>query len=135
MYNELKDVLKELSRLTYEVHQANELNKGKEMDMPGVFDLMTFEQNKESETKDRELLNFLYSLDFEIIKIIQTIMLLGREGKSCNEDTSEEAYNELRQELDQRGWNTKEEEILYITSKGPLHDYLKSGFKLLNINL
>lgn len=128
MFNELKDTFAKLHKLAWEARQAH--GHG-EVTISEIADLLEAEEDSE----DEALFSFLNELDFETVKIIQTIMLLGREQKENERDTPEEAYKKMRQGLDRQGWNEKEVEIYYIIEKAPLYQYLKSGFEVLNISL
>ena len=85
--------------------------------------------------KEQELFNFLNSLDFESVKIIQTIMYIGRDHDYDKTDSYEARYEDYRKSLDSNGWNDKEIEVSQIVQKVPLDIYLKDGFDILGINL
>lgn len=79
---------------------------------------------------------YLSSLDFETIKVIQTIMYLGRDKDYKNIVNPEERYKRERESLDQgKGWASKEIEIDQIVGKVPLDKYLSDGFKILEIKI
>jgi hypothetical protein len=85
--------------------------------------------------KEKALEDYLMQLDFEIIKILQTIMYLGRDKDYSNRDSPKDIYLEQRRYFDNEGWTTKEIEINQMTEKLPLDQYLEEGFKILNIPL
>lgn len=108
------------------------------------------------------LFEYLYAQDMETIKIIETVMYIGRDYQSSYlemeqeylsdeidlEDTSGTTQifhqvsspNDLILEwLDDfngvSGWKSKRSEVNQIYSKLPLHEYLKRAFTILGINL
>ena len=81
-----------------------------------------------------ELRNYLKSLSYDEVKIVGTIMLLGREGKRNEKLTGEELLNDELEYMDKVvGWNGKDEDISYILDKNPLSSYLRQGIELLNL--
>ncbi len=106
------------------------------------------------------LLPFLFEQDMTTIKVIQTVMLIGRDFVSESEEENRERilWNSVNPEqprpspklqsenpkalfdnwlADNTGvtdWQNKGIEIDYIYSKSPLHDYLKRAFLILNID-
>lgn len=85
--------------------------------------------------KEQKLFDFLNNLDFESVKIIQTIMYIGRDHDYNKTDSYETRYAKYRKSLDIDGWNDKEIEVSQIVQKVPLDRYLKDGFDILGINL
>lgn len=85
------------------------------------------------EPKKAQLIDYLESLSFEDIKVIQTVMYLGRDEDYEEHETYKERYENNRKGLDSRGWNTKSIEINQIVQKAPLDRYLLNGFRILNI--
>lgn len=85
--------------------------------------------------KEQKLFDFLNNLDFESVKIIQTIMYIGRDHDYKETDNYETRYEKYRKSLDINGWNNKEIEVSQIVQKVPLDRYLKDGFDILGINL
>lgn len=83
--------------------------------------------------KKQQLINYLESLSFEDIKVIQTVMYLGRDTDYEEYETYKERYENNRKALDSRGWDTKSIEINQIVQKAPLDRYLLNGFRILNI--
>jgi len=87
---------------------------------------------KEYETITDELKNFLLGLEYDEIKLLETIMLLGRDGKKDEKLRGRELLDsELEYMNNFVGWHGKEREIDYILEKSPLNDYLTSGMSLL----
>lgn len=95
---------------------------------------ISYESNSSVEAT-ANLRNFLMDLDFELVKIIQTIMYLGRDKDYDKRKRPQEIYKAESQYFDREGWNTQEIEVNQIVEKLPLDYYLKDGFKILNIDL
>ena len=83
--------------------------------------------------KEKELFDYLASLDYEVIKFIQTVMYIGRDASCVREDGTYD-YFFTRQCMDQRGWNKdKEIEVYQIAEKLPLAEYLRKGCKKIGL--
>lgn len=83
--------------------------------------------------KERELFDFLNSLDYEVVKALQVIMYIGRDS-SCIEEDGTYSYEKSRKSFDKQGWNPdKSIEVNQMVEKVHLAEYLKEGFKKLNI--
>ena len=99
-----------------------------------LVELMEFEETEEGKKLkqyDKDLDEYLQGLDFEAIKIIQTIMYLGRDNDYPNL-CPEQRYKRIREEFDKSGWKSKSIEISQIAEKLPLDKYLKAGIDILN---
>ena len=80
----------------------------------------------ESTEKDA-LANYLDKLDFETIKVLQTIMYIGRDSTYKLNDGSYD-YDYTRNHLHKKGWkNPKAIEVEQFVSKYPLAEYLRKG--------
>ncbi|RBP88973.1 uncharacterized protein DUF3775 [Cytobacillus firmus] len=77
--------------------------------------------------------SYMASLSFDDIKMLQTIMYLGRDRDYDNDMTPEEIYNDYLESFNQRGWKTKNIETRQMTQKLPLSDYLNTGLEILNV--
>lgn len=83
--------------------------------------------------KEKELFDYISSLDYEEIKTIQTIMYIGRDG-SCAEEDGTFDYFKTRKRMDVKGWNEdKDIEAMQMVEKIPLADYLRKGCEKLNL--
>jgi len=100
----------------------------------GIIKMEEIQECPEYEEMDRELFKYLNSLDYEAIKILQTIMLLGRQKDYNKKLFGEAIYVDYREGVDGSiGWHSKELDINYMTEKEPLNEYLKDGLKILGI--
>lgn len=85
--------------------------------------------------KEKELSDFLNSLDYEVIKALQVIMYIGRDS-ACIENDGTYNYEKTRERFDFQGWdNDKSIEVSQMVQKPQLNEYLKNGFEKLNIIL
>lgn len=118
MFEFKKEILREVYELAKDKHTQDSIN------------------NKDKLTKERKVLDdYLNSLDFEDVKMIQTIMYLGRDKGYTTNNSSEETYRKNREYMDNVGWNDKGIEVEQIIQKLPLDEYLEEGFKILGIIL
>ncbi len=132
MFNNLRCTFKEIYLLAKERRLEEELTyKDDEAYDLADFDIADLEYSE----KEKALFNLLESLDFESVKIVQTIMYIGRDHDYSKSDTYEVRYRKYRESLDLNGWNEKEIEINQIVQKVPLDTYLKDGFEILGINI
>ena len=133
MFENLKEVLNKVYVLANErrIEEESTYVDGIKVDNLDSLDIETLGYSK----KEQELFNFLNSLDFESVKIIQTIMYIGRDHDYDKTDSYEARYEDYRKSLDSNGWNDKEIEVSQIVQKVPLDIYLKDGFDILGINL
>lgn len=93
-----------------------------------------YEQNDPEYREIRKILEtYLNNLDFEIIKAIQVIMYLGRDEDYLENESPVERYVNYRLYSNSQGWNKKDIEIVQMTEKLPLADYLKRGMEILGI--
>jgi hypothetical protein len=133
MFENLKEVLNKVYVLANErrIEEESTYVDGIKVDNLDSLDIENWGYSK----KEQELFNFLNSLDFESVKIIQTIMYIGRDHDYDKTDSYEAGYEDYRKSLDSNGWNDKEIEVSQIVQKVPLDIYLKDGFDILGINL
>ena len=81
---------------------------------------------------------YLESLSFEQIKIVKTLMYLGRETtnqdrlKYSGWELYKKQYNYFERELN---WNGKDLEILSIIGKNNLDELLSNGLKIIGIEV
>ena len=92
-------------------------------------------EGQKIEAAEKALSNYLFSLSFDDVKMIQTVMYLGRDQDYNNSLTAVEIYNDFLGDLDRHGWESKETETNQILEKGPLARYLKSGLKILDVQI
>lgn len=98
---------------------------------------MTIKEYLEVEDKtESDLYNFLNALDYETIKVLQTLMYLGRDKDYNKNLHSRDIYLRERSYFDnQVGWKTKEIEINQMVEKLPLDEYLEDALEILRIEL
>ncbi len=124
-----REVIKELIRLALNREKA--LTISNQRDKETVINLGDI--SMELTNEEKELSEFIGRLDFEVIKVIQTVMYIGRDGTKW--DTPYDIYSNERKDMDDRGWNSKEIEANHMESKMPLGSYLINGLGILQIQL
>lgn len=88
------------------------------------------EDGEKIEMTRQRLINYLETLSFEDVQVVQTVMYTGRDPeKGDNEMDPKILYSEVFSNL---SWSTKEVEIKTMVGKLSLADYLYKGLKLLN---
>ncbi|HAK43515.1 MAG TPA: hypothetical protein DCM59_13465 [Clostridium sp.] len=94
-------------------------------------EIMSFGVNSDHEG----LRAYLLESDFEVVKVAQTIMYIGRDKYYLENSTPEQIYRYNREFFDKQGWNTQGIEVGQMVGKGPVFEYLKMGFKILEISI
>lgn len=85
--------------------------------------------------KEKELIDFLETNDYELTKILCIIMWVGRDDSLQEEDGTYD-YSLIRESFDKDGWDTnKSGQIDYLVGKMHLFTYLQKGIEKLHINL
>lgn len=133
MFEEMKDIFSTTLKLARIRMEYYELYGFREGTLGDLTDYMETDDYKKYKEKEDELINFLNSLDFEQIKVIQSIMYLGRDRDYKEDESYQKRYDSMRKYFDDMGWNDKKIEIGTIVEKLPLDMYLENGFKILNI--
>ncbi|MFY0781093.1 DUF3775 domain-containing protein [Peribacillus simplex] len=85
--------------------------------------------------KKNVLSDYLLNLSFDDVKMVQTVMYLGRDKDYKKSQSNIEIYKSMLEDLGTNGWNTKEIEVRQIAQKLPLADYLRSGLEILNVSI
>lgn len=130
MFEDMREVFRTVIKLAEERRKCDKFEGGT------IQELLEYEQsedNKLYKEKDKALTEYLDKLDFEQIKILQTIMYLGRDQDYDSNDTPEQIYKKQREYFDNLGWNEKWMEVEKILEKAPLDQYLKKGLEILKI--
>ncbi|MDW5300744.1 MAG: hypothetical protein SA378_11520 [Sedimentibacter sp.] len=132
MFEDLTNVFKTVLNLSHELMIVE--SSGKRTSVKEFFgDLDNFKTTKEHDA----LYEYFNFLDFETIKILQSIMYLGRDEDYDKDDTPQVIYDKNRKYFDEViRWKTKEIEINQMLDKSPvLYKYLTNGFKILGIEI
>lgn len=132
MFEDLIEVFKKVLDLSYNLKRDE-----KTWSAVSSKDFFSNPDNMKISNEKKALDDYFNSLDFEIIKILQCIMYLGRDEDYDSSDIPQAIYEKQRQYFDDTiGWNTKEIEINQITEKSPvLYNYFINGFKILDIQI
>ena len=85
----------------------------------------------------KALFAYMYSLDYENIKVLQTIMYIGRGDFDPEDgDDFEDYYDFARKHFDAQGWQKdKAIEVRQMFEKLPLAEYLSDGCKKIGLSL
>lgn len=82
----------------------------------------------------REIFDYCQTLEYETIKVLQTIMCIGRDKDHNHLLDKNEIYERARRYKDNIiGWRTKELDIYQIIEKELLHQYLRDGLAILGM--
>lgn len=133
MFENMMEVFRKVIALAEEKHKYEEMYGFKDGSLKSFHEYQKTEDYKLYKEKEKALEEYLLKLDFEQIKILQTIMYLGRDHNYNQNDTPEQIYKEEREYMDSLGWEDKWREVNKIMEKAPLDMYLKNGLKILKI--
>ena len=154
-------ILKTVYRLAVDEYQKDIERRREGICNHGIFDLMSLDLESLTEKrKQSDLLGYLLSLNFEHLKVVQTVMYIGRDYETmlqteCDDEYDEEydeedfsrntisfpvpnpdfvLYEWLRDLEECKGWKSKriEAEQVY-QKKSSLHIYLERAFRILGI--
>ncbi|WP_252502693.1 DUF3775 domain-containing protein [Sporosarcina sp. Marseille-Q4943] len=103
-----------------------------------ITEMLAFEATSEGRKINElaiELDNYLQSLNYDDIKMLQTVMYLGRDQDYDGSLHPHLIYKNEFDYFEKHGWVSKEVEINQMTEKLPLADYLKSGLDILKVSL
>lgn len=125
-------MLKEITpKVLLVINLANRINKDYERTTNEEQSFLNILDIKSTDI-EKELDNYLYSLEYTDIEAIEAIMILGRDKQFTESFQPEEL---LQKEIEYirsiHGDGNKDLAIEYITSKAKLDIYLKNGLKIL----
>lgn len=135
MFDDIKEILRKVYSLARDRRVKYESTYKPSCDICNDAEerLQRYEDRKSGKYED-ELEAYLHTLDFETIKVVQTIMYLGRDKDYKEITNGEERYKKERESLNKnKGWKTIDIEIDQIAEKMPLDKYLKEGFEIIGI--
>lgn len=126
------DVLRKIISLAEIRDKAAEHEYGEDGVIESVVDLSDI--SIEEKEEDKALYEYLKSLQYDAIKVIQVIMYIGRGDFLDDDGTS--SFSEAWSFFEQQGWNVnKEVEAMQIYEKAPLAEYLRDGCKRLGLHI
>lgn len=154
-------ILKTVYRLAVDEYQKDLEGRRERTCNHGIYDLMSLDlELLTEERKQSDLLSYLLSLNFENLKVVQTVMYIGRDyetmlqtecddeydGEYDEEDFSRNTisfpvpnpdfvlYEWLRDLEECKGWKSKRIEAEQVYQKKlSLHIYLERAFRILGI--
>lgn len=137
MFNHLRNVFKDILELADE--RETRYKERKREPIVSLDELMNqpdMEEDEGLEEINKKLYDYFSELSFENIKIIQTIMYLGRDKDYDKNNPPELIYQKFREDFDKcSGWSEKNIEISQMIQKIPFNIYLRNGLEILNIKL
>lgn len=133
LFNGKEQIFRDIIHFAEAREKAHDLAKSEN----GIFEkAIDFKLSPAEEAAEVSLKNYMDSLTFEDIKMLQVVMYLGRDRDHDKTlSTPLEIYNDYFKYFDGMGWHSKEIEINQVIEKAPLADYLKSGLEILNVEL
>lgn len=142
MFNEYNDIFKNVLKLAKKLDEANKKygENGEEL-INGVRVVTEEEKSRFMKSENYKIIYsyksdlkyYLLSLDYDLIKILQTIMYIGRDNDYSQLEPISRV-NKVNEQLEDTR-NGKEIEIQGMLDKEPLYKYLKKGFKRLQIQI
>jgi hypothetical protein len=128
-----KNVIR-LSEDLYEKYEQTNTEDG--MTLGELFAFTETPAGQEIEKSTQVLKDYMMTLSFEHVKLLQKIMYLGRD-REYDEHliVPSEIYNDFLRTFGKEGWNTQEDEVIFMIGKGDLAKNLKDGTKILGIQL
>lgn len=150
-------ILKTVYRLAVDEYQKGLEGRRERTCNHGIYDLMSLDLESLTEKrKQSDLLSYLLSLNFENLKVVQTVMYIGRDYETmlqteCDDEYDEEymsrctislpvqnpdlvLYEWLRYLGECKGWKSKQIEAGQIyEKKSVLYKYLERAFRILGI--
>lgn len=104
-------------------------------DLEEILGLKSTPEGEKMEEKERLLDDYLMSLPFEDVKMIQTVMYLGRDKDYNSSHTPRQIYEDYFGTFDAQGWSDKGMEVNQMTDKSPLADYIRDGLAILRVSV
>ena len=132
---EKSELIKEVIRLARERKNSHDKYSLKSGSMSELMEFHKTDDYQKVKEKKDALDKYLYELDLEDIKLVQTVMYVGRDY-NIEEDgeVPSEIFKQKRAELEMSGWNSITIEANQISQKVPLPDYLDKGLSILKFS-
>lgn len=135
LFNDKKQIFRDTIRLAENWRNAYDIST---FEGGSISEIHAFEATAEGQKINAfaiELDDYLQSLDFDEVKMLQTIMYLGRDKDYDKSLPPHLIYENEFNYFEKNGWVNKEVEINQMTEKIPLADYLKSGLDILKVTI
>lgn len=128
MERENRDIIDNIIALVTERNkEPSLLYKNPEAKMHSLFDGT---ENPEWEKLQNNLVDYMSTLSDENVIMLETMMFIGREGDEGSKKTGDELYKSAEDYVKSL-YKEKAEAIEYITSKGPLNEYLCKALRIM----
>lgn len=135
LFNNKKQIFSDVIRLAENWSNANDSSG---FDGGTIGELLAFQDTVEGQKINalaNELREYLQSLDFDDIKMLQIVMYLGRDQDYDTTLSPDLNYEDQFNYFENKGWSSKDIEINQMTHKLPLAEYLKSGLDILQVSV
>lgn len=135
LFNDQKQIFRDAIRLAENWRNAHDSSS---FEGGSISEIQAFEATAEGQKINAlaiELDDYLQSLDFDEVKMLQTVMYLGRDQDYDKSLPPHLIYENEFDYFEKDGWVSKEVEINQMTEKMPLADYLKSGLDILKVSI
>lgn len=133
LFNDKKQIFRDAIRLAENWRNAHDIST---FEGGSIGEMRDFEATAEGQKINAlaiELDDYLHSLDFDEVKMLQTVMYLGRDQDYDKSLPPHLIYENEFNYFEKNGWVSKEVEINQMTEKLPLANYLKSGLDILKV--
>lgn len=81
--------------------------------------------------RESELMQYLLKQDFDTIKVIQTVRIIGCDYPTDKCNSPEKVFSEWKDKLDKDGWESAATEIWYICDRDSLNERIALDENLL----
>lgn len=135
LFNDQKQIFRDAIRLAENWRNAHDSSS---FEGGSISEIQAFEATAEGQKINAlaiELDDYLQSLDFDEVKMLQTVMYLGRDQDYDKSLPPHLIYENEFDYFEKDGWVSKEVEINQMTEKMALADYLKSGLDILKVSI
>lgn len=135
LFNDKKQIFRDVIAFADKWKIAYESSGYKGTDVSGLLAFEATPEGKKIEALEIELDDYLQSLTFDDVKMLQIVMYLGRDQDYDESLPPHLIYKNEVDYFERNGWVDKEVEIKQMTEKLPLAEYLKSGLDILKVSI
>jgi hypothetical protein len=133
LFNDKEQIFRDVIRLAEAWNSAYDTSGFDGGSIKEIRDFETTPTGQRIQAAEDALNNYMSNLNFDDVKMLQTVMYLGRDRDYDKSLSSLGIYNDYLKYIGRNGWNSKEIEINQMTEKMPLADYLKCGLEVLSV--
>jgi hypothetical protein len=133
LFNDKEQIFRDVIRLAEACKTAHDTSGFDGGSVKEIREFETTPSGQKIQAAEDALNNYMTNLNFDDVKMLQTVMYLGRDHDYDKSLSPLDIYNDHLEYLGRDGWNSKEIECNQMTEKIPLADYLKTGLEILNV--